>query len=353
MLTNDPSIAIVSITNAGTKIGIQIKQALKNLLQVHLYAPERISNNQVDHSIAKGEFTPTVQQLFKQVDCLIMIMATGISIRTISPVIQDKTTDPAVLVIDELGQHVISLLSGHVGGANQWTQKIAEILKADPVITTATDTEKVASLDLLAKNLHAWYPNFKENTKLINRKLAEKERVYLYIEDYFLPKVHMLKGFTIITKNQIPEATDAPVVVVSDQTDFDKQVNTIHVVPKLNVLGVGCRKNVTCEMMQTTFAMFMSINHLARSSINTICSIDLKKNEPAIQYLAKTLNAQTEFHSAEELSVVDVNYPSSEFVKKTVGVGNVASSSANFVSGNIVAIKQFTGKEITMAMSHQ
>ncbi len=352
MSQNSSTIAIVSITNQGTELGQRVKSIFGNS-DVKLYAPTRVINDGVDVSIQRGSFTETVQQLFQEVDCLILIMATGISVRTISPVIKDKTTDPAVLVIDELGHHVISLLSGHVGGANEWTEQVAQALEADPVITTATDTEKVASLDILAKRLHAWYPNFKENTKLINRKLAEKEPVYLYIEDYFLEKVGMLKGFTKISKDQIVESTDAPVVVVSDKADFVKQVNTIHVIPKLSVLGVGCRKNVTYEMMQTTFALFMSMHHLAWDSIATISSIDVKQNEAAIQYLAHTLSAETEFHSAEELSTVDINYPSSDFVKKTVGVGNVASSSSNYVSGNIVSMDQFKGKEITMALSHK
>ncbi len=352
MSLNKTKIAIVSITNKGTELGEMVKQIFTSE-DAMLYAPARVKNPNVDVPIEKGTFTFTVQQLFKQVDCLVLIMATGISVRTISPVIKDKTTDPAVLVVDELGNHVISLLSGHVGGANEWTELLAAKLNAEPVITTATDTEKVASLDIMAKKLNAWYPNFKANTKLINRKLAEKETVYLYIEEYYLDKVNCLTGFTRIPKSKIPEIVDAPVIIVSDKTDFAKQVNVIHVVPKLNVLGVGCRKNVTYEMMQTTFALFMSMHHLAWDSIASVASIDVKKNEAAILYLAKTLNAETEFHSAEELSAVDINYPTSDFVKKTVGVGNVASSSANYVSGNIVSIDQFKGKEITMALSHK
>ncbi|AKP66212.1 cobalt-precorrin 5A hydrolase [Companilactobacillus ginsenosidimutans] len=352
MSQNKSKIAIVSITNTGTKLGASVKKVLSDH-DVLLYAPSRIADANVDVSIEKGEFTTTVQNLFTEMDCLILIMATGIAVRTISPVIEDKTTDPAVLVIDELGKHVISLLSGHVGGANEWTTQLSEQLGADPVITTATDTEKVASIDVLAKRLNAWYPNFKENTKLINRKLAEHEKVYLYVEDYFLNEIPTLNGFTKIPKDEISESDDAPIVIVSDQTDFEKHDNVIHVVPKLNALGVGCRKNVTYEMMQTNFALFMSMHHLAWDSIAVIASIDVKQNEAAIQYLANTLHAETEFHSAEELSEVDINYPSSEFVKKTVGVGNVASSSANFVSGNVVSIEQFKGKEITMALSHK
>ncbi|MGO3380593.1 MAG: cobalt-precorrin 5A hydrolase, partial [Loigolactobacillus coryniformis] len=107
--------AIVTVTATGQKLAQQIAAVWPQ--PVTIYAPAKIALAPTQ-SIARGEFSTVLQRLFKQVDCLICIMASGIVVRTLAPVIEDKTTDPAVLVLDEQGQHVISLLSGHIGGAN-------------------------------------------------------------------------------------------------------------------------------------------------------------------------------------------------------------------------------------------
>ncbi|AEV95620.1 cobalt-precorrin 5A hydrolase [Pediococcus claussenii] len=344
------NIAVFAITGNGLKQAERIQKVLVDDYNVQLFIPARLQTDILANWIQKGDFKATLQTQFKAVSCLILIMASGIAVRSIAPVLEDKTKDPAVLVVDEEANHVISLLSGHVGGANRWAKLLAEQLESDPVITTATDTQKVAALDNLAKDLNGWYANFKDNTKLINRKLVERDTVYLFIEDYLKGMVETLKGFTIIERDQIQEITEEPIVVVSDRTNFDKAENLIQVVPKVNVLGVGCRKNVTIEMMQNTFVTFMRKNQLAWRSIQKITSIDIKQYEPAVQYLAQTLNTELVFNSAEELKTVDQNYAGSDFVRKTVGVGNVASSSAHFQTQHHVVVDQFHENQITMSI---
>lgn len=156
---------IIALTSSGAHTARQLLTQLQsNQRQVSLYLPQRLARG-TENYYFKGDFTAAIRHLFKEYDCVVCIMATGIVVRSLAGIIVDKTVDPAVIVMDEQANHVISLLSGHVGGANEWAGLIAKLTGADPVITTATDTEHVQAIDVLAKQLNGWYPNFKENTK--------------------------------------------------------------------------------------------------------------------------------------------------------------------------------------------
>ncbi|QLL69174.1 cobalt-precorrin 5A hydrolase [Lactobacillus sp. 3B(2020)] len=346
----DTKFAIIALTKQGSATARKLQKVLQaKAINSQIYVSQRYAQS-VEITFGKGEFQPTLHQLFTTYDCVICIMATGIVVRSIAPWVKDKRIDPAVIVMDEQANHVISLLSGHIGGANEWAHLIGEAIGADPVITTATDTENVQALDILAKQLHAWYPNFKENTKLINGRLAAHEPVNIFIDSKFSGQVDNLRGFNLVNDlNQAP--TDIPLVVVSDQDTLPKFSQVIPVIPQQNVLGVGCRKNVPNKMMQEAFFKFCQQQHLLWQSFAKVASIDIKQHEGAIQYLAQTLGIPVEFYSATALQAASKNYPGSTFVKKTVGVASVACAAADVASGRQTASKRFVEQEVTMAVS--
>lgn len=343
--------AVIALTAGGANTARRLcKQLATQHYQVELVLPQRLADR-AEHSYGHGKFKATMQQLFNKYDCVVCVMATGIVVRALTGVIVDKTVDPAVIVMDEQAHHVISLLSGHVGGANEWTRLIARLMAAEPVITTATDTEQVQSIDILAKQIHGWYPNFKANTKFINRCLAEGKRVELYLEPDLKHYLKQFNGFTLLDKIE-QHQSNSPLVVVSDHTGFAKNADVVQIVPRINVLGIGCRKNVTDGMMQQTFTEFCQQQQLLWQSFAKVVSIDIKKHEAAIQYLARTLNTELEFYSAQELATASHHYPSSAFVLKTVDVGNVACAAADFASGERTIASRYANHEITMAYSH-
>ena len=131
-----------------------------------------------------GSFSRTVQRAFTHYSALVFIGATGIAVRVLAPLLVDKLRDPAVVVIDERGQHVISLLSGHVGGANDLARRLAGILDVEPVITTATDVNEVAALDTLACQLNARMHDFRAAVKAVNQMLVSQQRVGLWWDDH-------------------------------------------------------------------------------------------------------------------------------------------------------------------------
>lgn len=335
-----------------TQIGAALARKIQGQLPIsQLVLPEKYAVDG-EQNFGRGQFKATCQMLFKTSDVVICIMATGIVVRTIAPIIKDKTVDPAVLVIDERANHVISLLSGHVGGANAWTNRIAKLVKADPVITTATDTEHVQALDTLAQRFDGWYPDFKYATKLINGRLAAGDRVNIYIDSDFRGIVTDLTGFTEI--NEVADdQSDVPLVIISDKTGYPKRQNSIQVIPRVNVLGVGCRKGIPYDAMQAAFVAFCQQHGLTWRSFYQVGSITKKQHENAIHYLAATLNIPVKFYSADNLQTVVDHYSQSAFVKKTVGVGNVANTAAELASGSRTFTDRFATDEVTLAASRK
>ncbi len=229
-----------------------------------------------------------VDNNFKNFDALIFITATGIAIRMIAPHIVSKLSDPAVIVCDELGQHVISLLSGHVGGANDLTLQIAKIINAEPVITTATDINKKIAVDSFASKL-GLKPEPKDAIKIINSAILKGEPVYITV------------GETVL-----------------------------NLTPLKLIVGIGCKRGTSKETITTAVNAACEKINQSIERINLIASVDIKSDEVGLIEFAKLINRDIKFFDVETLRrVVDkYNLTESEFVKNTIGVGNVCEASA-------------------------
>ena len=118
----------------------------------------------------------TLKNIFHSYDYIIGIMASGIMIRSICSLIKNKKDDPAVLIIDEKGKHVISLISGHLGGGNDFSMKIANIIEAEPVITTSTDINNKFGIDCLARKYYLEIDDISK-IKIINSALLNNEKL--------------------------------------------------------------------------------------------------------------------------------------------------------------------------------
>lgn len=168
------SIAVFCLTPGGVR--------LARRLQTHLPLTCFTSDKLLEEGFLpfNGSFGDTLREAFKQYSALVVVGAIGLTVRVIAPLVNDKMTDPAVVVIDERGQHVVSLLSGHVGGANSLTRYLAGILGADPVITTATDVNEMAALDTLATQLDGEMQDFRHAVKVVNQMLVSNQKVGLW-----------------------------------------------------------------------------------------------------------------------------------------------------------------------------
>ncbi|OJG62335.1 hypothetical protein RV07_GL001719 [Enterococcus malodoratus] len=311
--------------------------------------PIFVSEDKVEEDLfvfPTGRFNTGIQALFKQYDALVCIMATGIVVRSIAEVLADKRNDPAVIVIDEKGQHTISLLSGHIGGGNQLTLEIARLLNSSPVITTATDVQNVTALDLLSKDINGWYADFKETTKRVNRLLANHQKVGLIQQKEW---VKDLRGLTLLEESDSYDSFEA-ILFISDKNLEQRSDKIIQVVPKRYVLGIGAKKNTDYSIIKEEYLNFCRSVDIHFQSIKRIVSIDLKKKESGICQLAEWLEVPFETYTSKELSKVSAKYPQSEFVKQITGVGSVSLAAADLASNGQVVTERYANQGVTFAL---
>ena len=246
MNLEDKKIAILSITNNGRELALRIKESMKSVDVFFIKKDTDYKNDEV--TVVNQGLKEFIPQIFDKYDYLVFIMATGIVVRTIAPLIISKFSDPAILVMDEKGNNIISLLSGHMGGANEMTLYMSDLINSHPVITTATDVNKKSSLDMIAKKLNGHIDDFRDNVLKINSMLVNNEEVHLYIDGNY--KINH-QGFTLYDeKTDLDKVRN--LVIVTNKKDINKILNKnienlnekiIKVTPKDIVIGVGCKKN--------------------------------------------------------------------------------------------------------------
>ena len=344
MNLEDKKIAILSITNNGRELALRIKEIMKNVDVFFIKKDTDYKSDEVT-VVNKGlkEFIP---QIFDKYEYLVFIMATGIVVRTIAPLVMSKFSDPAILVMDEKGNNIISLLSGHMGGANEMTLYMSDLLNSHPVITTATDVNKKSSLDMIAKKLNGHIDDFRDNVLKINSMLVNNEEVHLYIDGNY--KINH-QGFTLYDeKTDLDKVRN--LVIVTNKKDINKILNKnienlnekiIKVTPKDIVIGVGCKKNTNSDHMKNSLIKFLAEYNIDINAVKEIGSIEIKKDEKAIIDLAKFLDVKFKTFSVEEISKVDYLYEKSDWVKKNVGVYSVSDPVAHLLSeGRVIINKQ-------------
>ncbi|WP_270838528.1 cobalt-precorrin 5A hydrolase [Peptacetobacter hiranonis] len=335
-------IAIIAVTEKGKNTAEKIASELEN----------------VDVFFRKRGIKELTGELFNKYECIIFVSACGIAVRCISLFLKSKFEDPAVLVVDDNGNNVISLLSGHIGGANEITLKIADVLNANPVITTSTDTNKKGALDVIVSKIGGYVENLRKSAKLVNSYLVDDKRVGIYFDsDYESEKDSLnLSGFELIDeKTEIDEIAklDALVSVTDklrcwideivdkiDKHNLEKaNLSYIKLVPRRIALGMGCRKNTETEKMIEEFSMFSALNNIHPAAIVKTGSLIIKKDEKCMIDLSKALCAEFNLFDVDEICTCDYMFDKSEFVKKNTGVYSVAQPSAYLLSGNVISDK--------------
>ncbi len=271
-------------------------------------------------------------------DALVFIGAAGIAVRAISPYLQSKTSDPAVVVVDEFGRFVIPLLSGHIGGANRLAQNVAKMLGAIPVITTATDCNGIFAIDTWASE---------NKISIIN-----PERIKWV-------SARLLAGDSINMKSTFPVGGKLPDGFVESDSEYDViltiktkgRKDALRLVPPVLTLGIGCKKGVTTEEIETAFDLLLKKASCYPEAVCRVCSIELKAHESGILGFCESHGLPFQTFSAKQLSNVKGNFSSSEFVQQVTGVDNVCERSAVLGSGGELFIKKRAGNGITMALA--
>ncbi len=290
----------------------------------------------------KENFRDKVRECFDLYEVLVFVMASGIVIRTIAPLIKSKTTDPAVILVSQDGRYVISLLSGHLGGANEETKRIAELIGAQAVITTATDVQNVVSFDVFAKKNKLIIENI-DNLKYISSSLLDGISIDL-ISDIRITGVPEYINVSGKSENEYA-------VCISDRiTDDAFHKKVLFLRPKDIVIGIGCKRNISSDYLDSCFQNFLETNRLSLHSVRCISTIELKKNEPALLELCRKYGLELRIADLKDIEKHASGFDQSEFVMKVTGVPSVAEGSAFVISENGEKIQgktKFSG--VTMA----
>ena len=260
---------------------------------------------------------------------IIFVGALGIAVRQIAPFLRGKDCDPAVLCIDEGGKFVISVLSGHIGGANRAAEKIAQKIKSVPVITTATDSRGVFASDSWAEENGIAILN-KDAIKIVSAKILSGGKIRVFADE--IAAEH--RSFCALKSAALPFSSESEEIGVclavrASSVFFEK---TLFLVPKIISLGIGCRKNTSAtEILAAVLAALKEADILIES-LSSIASVDAKKNERGIIECAEKLKIPFFTFSASELNAVSGNFSESAFVERTVGTPCVCERAAVIAS---------------------
>lgn len=339
-------IAVIGFTQNGLKLEKKLKPILEKLgHEARFFVKSKyIEKVSPGEELVNDSLQEWGEKWIPGQEGIIFIGAAGIAVRTMAPYVKSKRTDPAVVVIDEKGQFVISLLSGHLGGANQLTEEIAEHLAAIPVITTATDVNHKFAVDAFAKKNHLWISDM-TLAKEVSARILRGERLTAGMGTGFR------KGEKIFNCPElILEERDSP---DGRKGSFWIQVEEgkiLHLFPKNLVLGVGCRRGITEEKIEETVKKVLDEYEINSHRIKKITSIDLKKEEPGLVAAAKHWRLPFETFSGEELQKTEGEFSSSAFVNQITGVDNVCERSAVLGSrGGVLLIKKQAREGVTVA----
>lgn len=332
------NITIISFT----KKGGDINKRLTDILSESDITSYTLEKYRFDNRVKPlGNLKETVKRHFTD-DAVIFIGAVGIAVRSIAPYIKDKFCDPAVLVIDELGRYVIPLLSGHVGGANELANYIGEALSAAPIITTATDINGTFAVDIFAK---------KNNLLISSRKLAKDVSAAL-LDNNCIDIDSDIKNIDVkeLKKKLNPKNKACDIKVRITDRIYDDTILTL--IPKNLYIGVGCKKNTDADKMWDFVNDIFRLEGLDIRAVKSIGSIDIKRDEDAIKNLANRLNVPFLTFTKDELNSVSGDFFESEFVRKTVGVGNVCERAVCIQCNNLI-VKKTAREGMTVAIGRE
>ena len=292
-------------------------------------------------------------------DAFVFVGAMGICIRTIAPYVEDKHKDPAVVCVDSFGNHVISVLSGHIGGANDLTRQIAGSLGVEPVITTQSDNAGLWAIDTIGEN-YDWHMSYVGNLNTTIGKFVNREKVALLLDirdegTEYLERT-CPKHVTIVNSiDEIKEGNYALAIIVSPfvYSNLPSDLLVIYYTPQVLDLGIGLAHQAPIETYDEIQQLLSEHNICLWSEcIRSICTIDIKAEEPVIQKFQKErYGLELKLYTAEELAKVDVPTPS-QTVAKHVGTPSVCEAAAILGSdqGKLI-IPKIKGKNYTLAVA--
>ncbi|MEC7707681.1 MAG: cobalamin biosynthesis protein [Thermoproteota archaeon] len=345
-------IAVLAITKNGIEIGLKLKGYFPDF---EIFAPIKFSDNNEKIQWYDESTTQKIVNLFKENDGIICLFSLGAVIRLLAPHIKDKKTDPAVIVIDDNANFVISVLSGHLGGANELSNEIAEKMSATSVITTAADVNKTIAVDLVGKKF-GWKIDDDSNVTRISAFMVNKEKIGVFQnvgqKEWWEGKLP--ENITFFSNIEDLKNSDSKgyLIITNDEIENEEVLrdSVVYRVPNL-VVGIGLHWDTSKETISNGVNETLEKFGLKQNQIARFVSIKKDKDVVGLIELGKEMNVQIEYIDREELATISAPNPS-KTVQAFEGTASVSEAAAIKSSkGELIVEKQKFPPNLTVAIA--
>ena len=331
--------AVYVITKHGLEIGDRLMQSLPG---ADMFVSEKLMVQAPTYAQSMTlPMGPILEKNFKAYDAHIFIISVGAVVRMVAPLFENKKVDPAIICIDDKAQFVIPILSGHVGRGNEFTHRIAKILNAIPVVTTASDVQGTLTVDILGRGLN-WVLDDPDRNVTKGCAAVVNQQPVLIIQETGEPDFWPLDkplppGVTYTQSLKDIDADAYEMILLVTDRDIQNQYPEIYTKaviyrPKSLILGLGCDSNTPLELVERGINKVLKENGLDLRSVKAMATVDKKANEPAFLALKEKYDWDLKIYTPDEINTVE-NLPNpSQTVEKFIGAKGVSEPSAMLAS---------------------
>ena len=346
------NVSVLAITKNGVNIGGKLKELFPDW---NIFAPSKLSNTNNSITWYSEPTSDKIIELFKNSNALICLFSLGAVIRLIAPHLKDKKTDPAVIVIDDKMTFVISVLSGHIGGANELTQEISEKLNALPVITTAADVNKTIVVDLVGRQF-GWKIDDETTVTKISAHMVNSEPIGVFQQTGNTKWYKELPKNVTIYDNleELKKSNSKAHLIISDAIiDDELAQESVIYRPQSLVIGIGLHWDTTKDTIREGIEDCLEKFNLSSKCIAKLVSIKKPEDVQGLIDLGKEMEIPVEYVDREELAEIITPNPSST-VKAFEGTASVSEAAAIKVSnGKLIVEKQKFPPNLTIAIARK
>lgn len=340
-ISQNGDYAIIAITKHGVELARELQSRFTHADLYYMSKFSRGDEEERGYQLFEGSVRLLFPALFPVYKGLIVIISLGAVVRMIAPLLQDKKKDPGIVVIDDKGEHVISVLSGHLGGANELTLEVAAAIGARPVVTTASDVQKTIAVDLFGRRF-GWQWEADDKLTPVSAAVVNEEQIAVVQEsgetNWWQHAAPMPPHIRVY--GNIPDALaakpNAALVVTHRILSLDEERilhNGVLYRPKAIALGIGCNRGTTAEEIESVIHETLEELKFSIRSVKSVCTIDLKKDEAGLLDVCRKHGWEFVFYTPEQLNEVQVESPS-ETVYKYTGAYAVSEPAVKLYAGD-------------------
>ena len=317
-------VALLAVTDGGQRLAARIAQGLPG--------GEVIA--------ARAGLGELLAELWPRYDGFVFVMAAGIVVRLIAPLLTDKQTDPCVVVVDEKGRFAISLLAGHLGGGNALAGRVAIITDGQEVITTASDSLGLTALDLWARGQGLAAEGRAALTRA-SAQLVNAGLLRVYLDGWPLPLPTDFVG--------VADPATADCIVSNRLGDWPAAALLLR--PRNLVVGIGCNRGAAAADIETAFQEALAAHRLSELAVRNLASIDLKADEAGLLAFAESRKLRIDFYNKDQLNGV-AGVSRSDTVLRATGAQGVAEPAALLSAGSDkLLVRKMKWKDVTIAVA--